>query len=80
MIYISVYLYDVMLYCRSASPPGGNQVDGLPPALSDRWPGLHTSYSRSTLKSKVLFVFPPRGSLEGMERSAGSRLMVHGGL
>ena len=29
-----VVLFVVVFFKRSTSPPGGNQVDGLPPALS----------------------------------------------
>ena len=36
-------------------------------------------FSRSARKSRVLFV-APQGESEGMVRSAGSRLMVYGGL
>ncbi len=31
----------ILLYYRSTSPPGGNQVDGLPPALRGNPAGRH---------------------------------------
>ena len=33
LLYDCLYVCFCFLYYRSTSPPGGNQVDGLPPAL-----------------------------------------------
>ena len=59
-----IYFVLIHAYCRSTSPPGRNQVDGLPPALSPTFWRTIACYS-----PKPLFVVSRQRSLASFCRS-----------